>query len=156
MRFSEETMNPKYCFLTVSFLIQQLTSKTNQLDWSVYVSSNPWTLSLSSFFQTVKLVDACQWSDSLVELQMWSRLSVLAFNAENHSLVLQCGQRAVAFAESEKCLVKRTPKKPDRWLMLWDWTCDNLRLLLAVTCVSLWGLAVPCRCVHFDRAQICP
>ena len=49
-----------------------------------------------------------------MELQMWSRLSVLAFNAENHSLVLHCGQRAVAFAESDKCLAKRHPKKPDR------------------------------------------
>ncbi|KAL9983920.1 hypothetical protein ACROYT_G006166 [Oculina patagonica] len=63
--------------------------------------------------ETVKMVDGCQWSDSLVELQMWSRLSVLAFNAENHSLVLHCGQRAVAFAESDKCLAKRQPKKPD-------------------------------------------
>ena len=66
------------------------------------------------FPQTVKLVDGCQWTDNLVELQMWSRLSVLAFNAENHSLVLHCGQRAVAFAESDKCLAKRNPKKPDR------------------------------------------
>lgn len=64
--------------------------------------------------QTVKLVDGCQWSDNLVELQMWSRLSVLAFNAENHSLVLHCGQRAVVFAESDMCLAKRQPKKPDR------------------------------------------
>ncbi|CAH3151990.1 unnamed protein product [Porites lobata] len=67
-----------------------------------------------SLAETVKLVDACQWSDSLVELQMWSRLSVLAFNAENHSLVLHCGQKAVAFAENDKCLAKRNPKKPDR------------------------------------------
>lgn len=65
------------------------------------------------FLQTVKLADGCQWTDNLVELQMWSRLSVLAFNAENHSLVLHCGQRAVAFAESDKCLAKRNPKKPD-------------------------------------------
>ena len=64
--------------------------------------------------QTVKLVDGCQWTDNLAELQMWSRLSVLAFNADNHSLVLQCGQRAVAFTESKKCLAKQNPKKPDR------------------------------------------
>ena len=49
-----------------------------------------------------------------MELQMWSRLSVLAFNAENHSLVRHCGQKAVAFAENDKCLAKRNPKKPDR------------------------------------------
>ena len=60
------------------------------------------------------MVDGCQWSDGLVELQMWSRLSVLAFNADNHSLVLHCGQRAVEFADSDKCLAKRQPKKPDR------------------------------------------
>lgn len=64
--------------------------------------------------QTVKMVDGCQWTDDLVELQMWSTLSVLAFNAENHSLVLRCGHRAVAFAESDKCLAKRNSKKPDR------------------------------------------
>ena len=61
------------------------------------------------------MVDGCQWSDGLVELQMWSRLSVLAFNADNHSLVLHCGQRAVEFADSDKCLAKRQPKKPDRY-----------------------------------------
>lgn len=63
--------------------------------------------------ETVKMVDGCHWSDGLVELQMWSRLSVLAFNADNHSLVLHCGQRAVEFADSDKCLAKRQPKKPD-------------------------------------------
>ena len=62
----------------------------------------------------MKLVDSCQWSDSLVELEMWSRLSVLAFDSENHRLVMDCGQRAVAFAESDKCLSKQQPKKPDR------------------------------------------
>lgn len=66
-----------------------------------------------SLAETVKLVDGCQWTDNLAELQMWSRLSVLAFNADNHSLVLQCGQRAVAFTESKKCLAKQNPKKPD-------------------------------------------
>ena len=39
---------------------------------------------------------------------------MLAFNADNHSLVLHCGQRAVEFADSDKCLAKRQPKKPDR------------------------------------------
>ncbi|XP_074608699.1 cilia- and flagella-associated protein 46-like [Acropora palmata] len=66
-----------------------------------------------SLSETVKMVDGCQWTDDLVELQMWSTLSVLAFNAENHSLVLRCGHRAVAFAESDKCLAKRNSKKPD-------------------------------------------
>lgn len=77
------------------------------------------------------MVDGCQWSDGLVELQMWSRLSVLAFNADNHSLVLHCGQRAVEFADSDKCLAKRQPKKPDR--------CEND--LTSLSTLSNWELS---------------
>lgn len=77
------------------------------------------------------MVDGCQWSDGLVELQMWSRLSVLAFNADNHSLVLHCGQRAVEFADSDKCLAKRQPKKPDR--------CENN--LTSLSALSNWELS---------------
>ena len=83
------------------------------------------------FLQTVKMVDGCHWSDGLVELQMWSRLSVLAFNADNHSLVLHCGQRAVEFADSDKCLAKRQPKKPDR--------CENN--LTSLSALSNWELS---------------
>ena len=77
------------------------------------------------------MVDGCHWSDGLVELQMWSRLSVLAFNADNHSLVLHCGQRAVEFADSDKCLAKRQPKKPDR--------CENN--LTSLSAFSNWELS---------------
>lgn len=77
------------------------------------------------------MVDGCHWSDGLVELQMWSRLSVLAFNADNHSLVLHCGQRAVEFADSDKCLAKRQPKKPDR--------CENN--LTSLSALSNWELS---------------
>ena len=64
--------------------------------------------------QVVKLVEGCQWSDRLVELEIWSRLAVLAFNAENHVLVMHCGQKGVEFAESDQCLAKKQLKRPDK------------------------------------------
>lgn len=39
----------------------------------------------------------CVWSDDAVALEIWSRLAVLSFNADNHPLVMECGQKALAF-----------------------------------------------------------
>ena len=64
--------------------------------------------------QIVKMVETSIWSDRLVELEMWSRLAVLAYNQENHQLVVQCGEKAMAFAESDQCFTKKQPKKVDR------------------------------------------
>ena len=60
------------------------------------------------------MVENCQWSDRLVELEMWSRLAVLAFNSDTHTLVMQCGQKAVNFDESNQCLARKQLKKQDR------------------------------------------
>ncbi|XP_048585353.1 cilia- and flagella-associated protein 46 isoform X2 [Nematostella vectensis] len=61
--------------------------------------------------ETVKMVESSKWSDRLVEVEVWSRLAVIAFNIGNHSLVMQCGQKAVSFAEGS--IAKKPPKKPD-------------------------------------------
>ena len=60
------------------------------------------------------MVESSIWSDRLVELEIWSRLAVLAYNQENHQLVLQCGEKAMVFADSEHGLSKKQPKKVDR------------------------------------------
>lgn len=61
------------------------------------------------------MVEQSLWSDCLVELEVWSRLAVLAFNQENHQLVMQCGGKAMQFAENDQGLTKKQPKKPDRF-----------------------------------------
>ena len=61
------------------------------------------------------MVENCLWSDRLVELEMWSRLAVLAYNADSHPLVMQCGHKAISFAESNQCLARKQPKKQDRY-----------------------------------------
>ena len=42
------------------------------------------------------------WSDDAVALEVWGRLAVLAFNAENHTLVMECGNKALAFDQENK------------------------------------------------------
>ncbi|XP_041476710.1 cilia- and flagella-associated protein 46-like isoform X5 [Lytechinus variegatus] len=43
------------------------------------------------------LVEQCQWPDPSVELQVWSRLAYLAYKSRNHSLVMRCAAKAMAF-----------------------------------------------------------
>lgn len=47
--------------------------------------------------QLSNLVEQCQWPDPSVELQVWSRLTYLAYKAKNHSLVMRCAAKAMAF-----------------------------------------------------------
>ncbi|XP_070541399.1 cilia- and flagella-associated protein 46-like isoform X2 [Ptychodera flava] len=47
--------------------------------------------------ETVTMVDNCEWSDALIELQIWSRLSELAFAARNHQIVMKCSNKALDF-----------------------------------------------------------
>ena len=46
------------------------------------------------------MVEGCHWSDHLVELQLLVRLTFLAFAAKEHTLVVTCAKKALAFAES--------------------------------------------------------
>ena len=50
--------------------------------------------------QVVDMVKGCQWTDHLVELQLWTRLTFLAFEAKEHPLVVTCAKMALSFAES--------------------------------------------------------
>ena len=43
------------------------------------------------------MVGSCVWSDDFVALEIWSRLAVLTCHADNHQLVMECGQKAMAF-----------------------------------------------------------
>lgn len=60
------------------------------------------------------MVDNCEWSDDFVALEMWSRLAVLAFHAGNHQLVIECGNKAMAFVEDSKNETKNKGKKNAR------------------------------------------
>ena len=48
--------------------------------------------------QAVDLLEACVWTDKLVELQLWTRLSYMAFTAKEYMLVAHCSNKALAFA----------------------------------------------------------
>lgn len=54
----------------------------------------------------------CVWSDDLVALEVWTRLAVLAFNADNHPLVVKCGKKALAFDTQEAKTKKNRKNKP--------------------------------------------
>jgi hypothetical protein len=41
-----------------------------------------------------------EWTDHLVELQLWTKLTFLAFQAHNHSVVVQCAEKALGFAST--------------------------------------------------------
>ncbi|XP_077992013.1 cilia- and flagella-associated protein 46-like isoform X2 [Glandiceps talaboti] len=47
--------------------------------------------------ETATMVGNCTWSDPLVELQIWTRLTELAFAARNHQLVMKCSGKALDF-----------------------------------------------------------
>ncbi|XP_041369926.1 cilia- and flagella-associated protein 46-like [Gigantopelta aegis] len=55
------------------------------------------TLSIS---EIAKIVEECQWPDQFIELQLWSRLTYMAYLARAHDLVMHCSQKALRFATS--------------------------------------------------------
>ncbi|XP_072177207.1 cilia- and flagella-associated protein 46-like [Diadema setosum] len=61
------------------------------------------------------MVEQCQWPDPSVELQVWSRLTYLAYKARNHSLVMRCASKATAFEE----VPIRHRKLDEHKLMVW-------------------------------------
>ncbi|KAL3864704.1 hypothetical protein ACJMK2_006363 [Sinanodonta woodiana] len=46
------------------------------------------------------LVEECIWTDKFVELQLWTRLTALAYDQKMHNLVLQCSKKALRFAQT--------------------------------------------------------
>lgn len=48
------------------------------------------------------MANNCVWSDDAVALEIWSRLAVLAFSADNHALVMESGKKALAFHQESK------------------------------------------------------
>ncbi|XP_064631435.1 cilia- and flagella-associated protein 46-like isoform X3 [Lineus longissimus] len=68
--------------------------------------------------ETINLVEPCDWSDKLVELQVWTRLAYLAYELKDHSAVVKTSNRALEFAakgtqrkdrklDSHKCMVEQ-------------------------------------------------
>lgn len=54
----------------------------------------------------------CVWSDDVVALEVWCRLAVLAFNTENHALVMECGKKALEVHQENKKKDKGNSNRP--------------------------------------------
>jgi len=52
------------------------------------------------------MVEACAWSDRLVELQIWTRLASYARSVHDHSIVMKCTSKALdyAYAANDKAV----------------------------------------------------
>ena len=49
--------------------------------------------------QVAQMVEKSHWSDHFIELQLWTRLTALAFEAGTlHNLVMRCSNKALRFA----------------------------------------------------------
>ena len=46
------------------------------------------------------MVAGCEWTDRLIELQLWARLTFLAYETRDHSTVARCAAQALAFSET--------------------------------------------------------
>ncbi|XP_071793797.1 cilia- and flagella-associated protein 46-like isoform X3 [Asterias amurensis] len=62
------------------------------------------------------MVEECEWGDSLVELQVWTRLSELALASRDHQLVLRATTKALAFNNNNKV---RSKKMDDHKMIVW-------------------------------------
>lgn len=45
------------------------------------------------------MTENCVWTDSLIELQLWTRLSAFARFVHDHQIVLKCTGKALGFAD---------------------------------------------------------
>ncbi|XP_035825239.1 cilia- and flagella-associated protein 46 [Aplysia californica] len=45
-----------------------------------------------------QMIEDAKWSDKFVELQLWSRLTYLAYEAHLHNMVVRCSKKALRFA----------------------------------------------------------
>ena len=45
------------------------------------------------------MIENCQWSDALVELQLWTRLAYLAYDVKQHEVVARCAKMALEIGE---------------------------------------------------------
>ncbi|XP_062591392.1 cilia- and flagella-associated protein 46-like [Saccostrea cucullata] len=48
--------------------------------------------------EIANMIEDCKWSDKFVELQLWTRLASLSYQAKNHQLVVRCSKKALRFA----------------------------------------------------------
>lgn len=58
------------------------------------------------------MIESCVWSDPFIELQMWTRLTYMAFDTKQHPLVVRCSAQALKFAVSGSQSVSKV--KSDR------------------------------------------
>ena len=44
-------------------------------------------------------MEKAEWTDNLIQLQLWTRLVYLAHQVQDHQVVASCAQKALEFAE---------------------------------------------------------
>lgn len=57
-------------------------------------------LSVPPLSETVTMVEDCQWNDSSVLLEVWTRLAYLAHSSHEHSLVVKCASSALSLKKT--------------------------------------------------------
>ena len=45
------------------------------------------------------MIENCQWTDSLIELQLWTKLAYLAFDVKQHEVVARSATKALEIGE---------------------------------------------------------
>ena len=61
------------------------------------------------------MVGDCEWTDKLVELQLWTRLAYLAYTDKDHDSVMKASQKAMRFAAQNGGTQPKN-RKLDRWV----------------------------------------
>lgn len=44
------------------------------------------------------MTEACSWTDTVIELQLWTRLAAYARFVHNHQIVIKCTDKALEFS----------------------------------------------------------
>lgn len=52
------------------------------------------------FHQVAQMIEYCAWTDRFIELQLWTRITSLAYDNKMHNLVVRCSQFALRYAKS--------------------------------------------------------
>ena len=64
--------------------------------------------------QAATMTESCVWTDSLIELQLWTRLAAYARFVHDHQIVLKCTEKALSFADLSVLTQKTTASKSQK------------------------------------------
>lgn len=82
--------------------------------------------------QIIQMVENTKWTDKFLELQIWTRLTSMAFESHNHHLVMLCSKKALRFSA-----MGTQPRNRKMNLYAFD---EILNIYSLKWCVHLWTL----------------